>query len=308
MLLCTHSLDTMTNPKGKKTTVPASKKRKGAALSSGPTAEIRHPFLQFPPGPQEELFQILRSRPLGVGRCIDWTSLEQIQLADAIWALLTTDLWGLFFEIIESTYLELTLELCSTFHLQVIMTEFDDPKMVQFYLSGLVRQLSIPEFGVALGLYIEKFMDDDDFVSLQRHIHYSLSNCWKALVPTSTMYDPSRSKASALVPSLRYLHTLLAHTLTGRRESTGVINTCDAYFLRSMVYGQVFDLAYFITLTIRHQTEWYRKGVISIDPYVTRLAWYICLLNMAAQASSLSFISQMSPQGISSMLHMRMIK
>ncbi|KAK5833315.1 hypothetical protein PVK06_017138 [Gossypium arboreum] len=76
MLSCTHSLDTMTNPKGKKTTVPASKKQKGAASSSSPTAEIRHPFLQFPLGPQEELFQILWARPLGVGRCIDWTVLE----------------------------------------------------------------------------------------------------------------------------------------------------------------------------------------------------------------------------------------
>ncbi|PPR83946.1 hypothetical protein GOBAR_AA36763 [Gossypium barbadense] len=45
--------------RGKKTTVPASKKRKGATSSSGPTAEIRHPFLQFPLGPQEDLFQIL---------------------------------------------------------------------------------------------------------------------------------------------------------------------------------------------------------------------------------------------------------
>ncbi|PPR98845.1 hypothetical protein GOBAR_AA21825 [Gossypium barbadense] len=41
---------TMTNTRGKKTSVPASKKRKGASSSSGPTTKIRHPFLQFPPG------------------------------------------------------------------------------------------------------------------------------------------------------------------------------------------------------------------------------------------------------------------
>ncbi|PPS02510.1 hypothetical protein GOBAR_AA18154 [Gossypium barbadense] len=54
----------MTNPKGKKTIVPISKKRKGAAPSLGLTTVIRHPFLQFPLGPQEELFQILWARPL----------------------------------------------------------------------------------------------------------------------------------------------------------------------------------------------------------------------------------------------------
>ncbi|KAK5812751.1 hypothetical protein PVK06_028190 [Gossypium arboreum] len=74
-------------------------------------------------------------------------------------------------------YLELTLELCSTFHLQEVVMEFDDPRMVQFCLGGLVRQLSVPEFGVALGLYTEEFMDDDDFGTLHRHIHLSSFNC-----------------------------------------------------------------------------------------------------------------------------------
>ncbi|KAK5772699.1 hypothetical protein PVK06_048993 [Gossypium arboreum] len=161
------------------------------------------------------------------------------------------------------------------------MTEFDDLKTVQFRLGGLVRQLSFPEFGVALGLYTEEFMDDDDFDSLYHRIHYSPSNCWKALAPALATYDPSRSKASTFAPSLRYLHAILTHTLTGRRESTGVVNTHDAYFLWSIEHGYVFDFAYFIALTIRHQTEWHRKGVISIGPYVTCLARYIGLVNTA---------------------------
>ncbi|PPR95396.1 hypothetical protein GOBAR_AA25273 [Gossypium barbadense] len=53
----------------------------------------------------------------------------------------------------------------------------------------------------------------------------------------------------------------------GRRESIGVVNTHNAYFLWSMRRGHFFDLAYFVTLAIRHQTERHRKGVISIDPY-----------------------------------------
>ncbi|PPR88990.1 hypothetical protein GOBAR_AA31695 [Gossypium barbadense] len=87
------------------------KKRKRASSSAGPTTEIRHPLLKFPRGPQEELFQILWARPLSADRCIDWAAVEQVQLADAIQALLTTDPWELFFEIIEPTYLELTMEL-----------------------------------------------------------------------------------------------------------------------------------------------------------------------------------------------------
>ncbi|KAK5812363.1 hypothetical protein PVK06_027792 [Gossypium arboreum] len=200
------------------------------------------------------------------------------------------------------------MELCSTFHLQTVMTNYDDPGPVQFSLGKLVRQLSVPEFGTALGLYTEEFKEENDLHALNRHIHHSPSRCWDVLVPGSATYNPSCSKASALPPSLRYLHAILAHTLTGRRESTDVINTHAAYFLWCMSHGHVIDLAYFVALTIQHQTEQHRKGVISIGPYVTRLAQHFGLLNTAAQESSLTLIGQMSPQGISSMLSMRMIE
>ncbi|PPR96193.1 hypothetical protein GOBAR_AA24475 [Gossypium barbadense] len=41
-----------------------------------------------------------------------------------------------------------------------------------------------------------------------------------------------------------------------------------------MANRHVFDLASLIALTIRHQTEWHRKGVISISPYGTLLERY----------------------------------
>ncbi|PPR89937.1 hypothetical protein GOBAR_AA30747 [Gossypium barbadense] len=164
---------------------------------------------------------------------------EQVQLADVIRALLTTDPWELFFRIIEPTYLELTMELCSTFHLQT-------------------------------GLYTEELKEENDLDALTRHIHFTPSKCWYTLALGAASYNTSRSKASVLPPSLRYLHAILAHTITGRQESTGVINNHDAYFL------------------------W--------------LARHFGLLNTVAQESSLTLICQMSPQGISSMLSMRMIE
>ncbi|PPS00325.1 hypothetical protein GOBAR_AA20339 [Gossypium barbadense] len=56
----------------------------------------------------------------------------------------------------------------------------------------------------------------------------------QALAPLSSTYNPSRSKALALPSSLRYLHAILAHTLIGRRESIGIVNTHDAYYLWCM--------------------------------------------------------------------------
>ncbi|PPR84039.1 hypothetical protein GOBAR_AA36673 [Gossypium barbadense] len=59
-LLCLY---TMSSSPGKKTTVPTAKRRKGAASSPGPTAKIRHPLLEFPLEPQEELFKIFGPDP-----------------------------------------------------------------------------------------------------------------------------------------------------------------------------------------------------------------------------------------------------
>ncbi|KAK5836078.1 hypothetical protein PVK06_011827 [Gossypium arboreum] len=155
----------------------------------------------------------------------------------------------------------------------------------------LVRQLSVPEFGIALGLYTEDFMDENDLDTLRHHIHYFPSKCWYALVPGSTTYDLSHPKASALSPSLR---TLREHWC--RQHSRRLL-------LWSMANGHVLDLAYFIALAIRHQTEQHRRGVISIGPYLTRLAWHFELLNTSAQSSSQTLIGQISPQCISSMLN-----
>ncbi|PPS13159.1 hypothetical protein GOBAR_AA07480 [Gossypium barbadense] len=137
-----------------------------------------------------------------LGHCIDWAAVEQVQLANALCALLSTDPWERFFAITEPTYLELTLELCSTFHLQVVMTNNDDPGTIHFRLGGLVHAMSVPEFGVTLGLYTNKFIEEEGMNALLRNIHISPSLCWKALALLSSTYDPSRSKASALAPSL----------------------------------------------------------------------------------------------------------
>ncbi|PPR98211.1 hypothetical protein GOBAR_AA22462 [Gossypium barbadense] len=162
---------------------------------------------------------------------------------------------------------------------KVVMTNNDDPGTIHFRLSGLVCAMSVPEFGVTLGLYTYEFMEEEDMNAQPRNIHISPSLCWKALAPLSSTYDLSCSKASALPP----------------------FPTC-------MANAHVTDLAYFISFAIRYQTKRHKKGVISIDPYLMRLARHFGLLNTVAQSSTLTLIGQMSPQGITTMLHIRMIE
>ncbi|PPS10149.1 hypothetical protein GOBAR_AA10494 [Gossypium barbadense] len=98
--------------------------------------------------------------------------------------------------------------------------------------------------------------------------------CWHTLAPSTASYNPSRSKASVLPPSLA--------------SSTPT---------KSTSYGAC------------------RKGTSSTLPISSPLLFSTRrsdigkgLLNTAIQESSLTLIGQMSPQGISSMLSMRMIE
>ncbi|PPR98381.1 hypothetical protein GOBAR_AA22291 [Gossypium barbadense] len=73
----------MSSSRGKKAAVPSSNRRRGPGSSSvRATAEVRHPFLEFPQASLEELFQILRTRPITTSRCIDWAAVEQVVMTN----------------------------------------------------------------------------------------------------------------------------------------------------------------------------------------------------------------------------------
>ncbi|PPS08119.1 hypothetical protein GOBAR_AA12525 [Gossypium barbadense] len=194
-------------------------------------------------------------------------TVEEVQFAHTIQTLLTIDPCELFFGIIEPTYLEIMIELCSTFHLLNVMMNYNYPGTVQFQLGGLIHQLSVPEFDAALA-YIRRSsrrrMNDMLSFATYTSLPRSADTLWPLVLPPTILAAP------------RHQH--------------------------------VIDLAYFIALVIEHQTEWNKKVVISIGPYVTRLAQHFGLLNTVAQESSLTLIGQMSPLGTSSMLSMRMIE
>ena len=119
----------------------------------------------------------IRFLALSLGHCIDWAALEQVQLAGHVRAIIATAPWDRFFSIIEPTYMELTLEFYFIFTLQHVMTIHDEP--------------------------------------CHHHIHYLPSLCWTKLTASMTPYDPTQSKATSLPLTLRYIHVILAHTLTG---------------------------------------------------------------------------------------------
>ncbi|PPS16917.1 hypothetical protein GOBAR_AA03670 [Gossypium barbadense] len=82
-------------------------------------------------------------------------------------------------------------------------------------------------------------------ISPRQLVHQPRVPEFDALVPDGAIYNPSRSKASALPPSLRYLHTILAHTITGwmieKRPGTYPHQYCLAQSTKEEAYEDIPD-------------------------------------------------------------------
>ncbi|MBA0607213.1 hypothetical protein Godav_019553 [Gossypium davidsonii] len=149
----------MQNTRGKSKVPAHSKKRKtiGTLSSSSPTVTTCHQYLTFDHPLHEQRYQNLKDRALSVSRCIDWEAL-QTGLFTLIHSLLAATPWEWVFVIVELTYTELTLEFCSTFFLQTVLSSGDDARAISFRLGHITRQFSIAGFGVTLGLYSNDFL------------------------------------------------------------------------------------------------------------------------------------------------------
>ncbi|PPR99094.1 hypothetical protein GOBAR_AA21568 [Gossypium barbadense] len=93
----------------------------------------------------------------------------------------------------------------------VVMTNNDDPGTIHFRLGGLVRAMSVQDFGVALGLYTDEFMEEED-MNYYHEISTFLPPCagklWHHSLPPTT--PAARKPQLSLLPyaiSMPYWHT-----------------------------------------------------------------------------------------------------
>lgn len=117
-----------------------------------------------------------------------------------------------------------------------------------------MHQMSLTQFSVHLGLYDEPFTRTPEYNALliERPIGESIESCWHHL-STFHGYDPRREKATSLYSStLRYIHHLLSHSLTGWGDSSRVVSQRDFSFLLSMVDRSHLHLGHKIILVFYH--------------------------------------------------------
>ncbi|PPS13300.1 hypothetical protein GOBAR_AA07349 [Gossypium barbadense] len=186
------------NTRGKGKVLSHSKKRKATWTSSFSSSTDYHRYITFNHQSHEERYQYLKDRAVAL-----------------VHNLLAVTLWEQFFAIVESSYAELTFECFSTFFLLTVLSSADDPRAISFRLGGITQHFSIAGFGVALDLYSDDFLAMTKLSSLPQHIHHSASLYWLKIAEVVIPYNLSQSKAWCFPPVVRYIHTILAHTLTG---------------------------------------------------------------------------------------------
>ncbi|KAL8210655.1 hypothetical protein R6Q57_005092 [Mikania cordata] len=108
------------------------------------------------------------------------------------------------------------------------------PGQVQFRLGGELHRMTLPEFGVLLGLYTEEEIDTDLY-RLARHEDFDdviaswwpqiSDSPWLGKARVSTMRDPLH----------RYIHRVLAYTIVGRNQSQEWCTQTYLFYLHSIL-------------------------------------------------------------------------
>ncbi|KAJ9557320.1 hypothetical protein OSB04_011934 [Centaurea solstitialis] len=152
--------------------------------------------------------------------------------------------WEKALETREPIYVEFVLEFLATF-------EFDEEVYnankirglcIKFHLLGVWNTITLPQFGVLLGLYTTTQSCSEYFCcyflsgACEPNADFSGPEFW-ATIGYGPYQCSNTKQSSIIVPEHRLLHRMLAHTLTYRRAIKEKVPECDLWLLWLSVPG-----------------------------------------------------------------------
>ncbi|KAJ0504319.1 hypothetical protein HanHA89_Chr12g0457941 [Helianthus annuus] len=168
-------------------------------------------------------------------------------------------------------YTELTLEFHCT---------FAEKNAVSFLLGWNLYEISIAEFGVALGFYTEREVRTDDFVNGLRGVYnYARTNClgpeelarfWETIA--TTPFLGTNLISAVRDPIHRYILKMLATTVVARRSVENKANWLDLFALMCMVEKRNLNLANFFAWSCNRPRRGGKRAAMDLGPYISRLA------------------------------------
>ncbi|XP_051149868.1 uncharacterized protein LOC127264403 [Andrographis paniculata] len=284
---------------------PSRTAKKGTVASARATPSAEDTtLLPFQNPDQAMKFEHLEDVSFLVGRYISDEAITALNATAEVEGYLSVGTWRRNFSITDDTHRTLTLELLATLEVdKKHLHEVDYPGTLQFRLGNRFFRLSCTEFSTAMGLYDEDFTKTNEYRSLTQELQATQQMYWQS-VTNQRIYHPGQSKASALwSPALRYLHYVLAHTLTDRNSSMSVVTSDDLKYIWSMERRVPIHVGYCLARLFARQASDGRIRTIAVGPYVTRLAHGLHVTTFFRESPA----STMRPAGVDVLIQIGLV-
>ncbi|KAF5755477.1 hypothetical protein HanXRQr2_Chr17g0803231 [Helianthus annuus] len=210
-------------------------------------------------------------------RTIDWEWLQSIGASDRVAELLGPRLRAAM-DCDWKQYTELTLEFHCTFHHKE--GTFAERNAVSFSLGRNLYEMSIAQFGVALGFYTQEEVQTDEFVNGLRGVYnYPRPKCldstdlarfWETIA--TQPFDQMNLITSVRDPIHRYILKALATTVVARKSGENKANWLDIFALMCMVEKRNRNLASFFAWSCNRPRRGGKWAAMDLGPYIARLA------------------------------------
>ena len=175
-------------------------------------------------------------------------------------------------------YTELTIEFHCTFRHKE--GAFSEANAVSFSLGRNLYEMTIPQFGVALGLYSSEEVATEEFVNGLRVVfNYNrpkslgpteLGEFWGSISTQS--FAHTNLISSVRDPIYRYILKMLATTVVARKSGENKANWLDIFALMCMVEKRNWNLASFFAWSFNRPRRGGKRAALDMGPYITRLA------------------------------------
>lgn len=153
--------------------------------------------------------------------------------SDEIECMLSVPPYHRVFMFTEPCYEELITEFYALFEFHYTY--------VAFQLGVELHRLTMPEFGVALGLWTTEEQMTDVYTTAFLRFYGGYLGLLDAHIPRRCTFLTVQGEGTRLIPVLRYLHTIIAYTITGRLDSQIVVTSTDVGILLHMFRGILVD-------------------------------------------------------------------
>ncbi|XP_035841548.1 uncharacterized protein LOC110900200 [Helianthus annuus] len=185
-----------------------------------------HPYLEFPDGTDAARHcQKLRRMHVGSHASIDWDAMEEIAETPRVRRFIPIDSpWHRLFDLAHTpTYRELLVEFLSsfTFHppgepVPLPYPGAPHPPEVSFRLAGVMRSMTLAQFAVHCGLYMQEEIETEIYTAGLVVVEKpTLVGFWQVIAGADHWeHEKSKGRVSFVRdPLYRYLHHLLATSI-----------------------------------------------------------------------------------------------